>query len=157
MPQPVTMSCSRTYPLAVDDTFERLLQLPLDVLFDRRHLAIPAVRATDGPADWSTVGQSRVVKLADGGSMREELVRVDPPHAFGYVLSDLTGPMKPLAAKVDGVWSFEPAGTGTRVTWQWTVHPRSVAAAALLPVFARLWQGYARKAMARFEDLALPA
>ena len=127
------------------------------MLFDRRYAAIPPIRATDGPTDWNAVGQSRVIKLADGGTMREELVRVDPPHAFGYVLSGFTGPLKPLAATIEGVWSFEPAGTGTRVTWRWTLHPRSAVSAALLPVFTRMWRGYARQALARFEELALPS
>src|ERR1700709_797956 len=102
MPGPTAMQCSRTYPLTADEAFDALLSTPLEVLFNRRYGPIPAIRAVEQPdGAWGTLGQSRVVRLADGGSMREELTRVNRPHAFGYVLTDVTGPMKPLAARVD--------------------------------------------------------
>lgn len=34
--------------------------------------------------------------------MREELIAVERPTAFGYTLSDVSGPMKVLASRVDG-------------------------------------------------------
>jgi hypothetical protein len=33
------------------------------------------------------------------------------------------------------------------VTWQWTIHPRSGFSAPVLPVFGRLWLGYARQSL----------
>jgi hypothetical protein len=85
--------------------------------------------------------------LVGGGSMREELTRMDPPNAFGYTLSDITGPLAPLVRLVEGQWLFEPAGTGTKVTWRWTIHPRATLSAPLLPVFGRFWRGYARQSL----------
>jgi hypothetical protein len=38
-------------------------------------------------------------------------------------------------------------GTGTRVTWQWTIHPRTALSAPVLPLFGRLWLGYARQSL----------
>jgi hypothetical protein len=151
------MSCSRAYPLEVEAAFDAVLALPLEMLFDKRYLAIPSIRATEGPADWSTVGQSRVIRLTGGGSMRERLTLVDRPRAFGYRLDEVTGPMKPLAEHIDGVWAFVPAGTGTRITWQWTAHPRSTASGSALPLFAKMWTGYARQALERIEGLLVPA
>jgi Polyketide cyclase / dehydrase and lipid transport len=83
--------------------------------------------------------------------MREELTQVDAPHSFGYVLSEITGPMSPLVSRVDGEWLFAPAGTGTTVTWRWAIQPQSRLAAPALPVFGRIWRGYARQAL---EDLS---
>ena len=40
---------------------------------------------------------------------------------------------------------LHPAGTGTNVTWRWTIHPRLTA--PVLPVFGRMWKGYARQAL----------
>lgn len=36
------------------------------------------------------------------------------------------------------------------MTWQWTIHPRSALAAPVLPVFARMWRGYARRVLEAF-------
>jgi hypothetical protein len=63
--------------------------------------------------------------------------------------------MKTLVGSLDGTWSFDPVGTGTRVTWTWTVHPASAAAGLAMPVFARLWRGYARQALDDLEGLLL--
>jgi hypothetical protein len=38
------------------------------------------------------------------------------------------------------------------VTWRWTIHPRSALAAPLLPVFGRLWKGYAAQSLAELSD-----
>ena len=152
------MQCSRTYPIPVEDAFDAVLSTPLEALFNRRYGPIPRIRAVDGPQGaWGEAGQVRVPRLAGGGSIREELIRVDRPHGFEYVLTEVTGPMKLLAARVGGLWSFEPAGTGTRITWSWTVHPASGVGGAVMPVFARLWRGYARQALARIEDLLVPS
>ena len=68
-------------------------------------------------------------------------------NSFGYTLSDIKGPLSPLVGHVDGEWIFEPIGSGTNVTWRWTIHPRSGLTAPLLPVFGKLWKGYARQSL----------
>ena len=79
--------------------------------------------------------------------MRETLTSVDPPHSFGYTLNDVRSALAPLIDHVEGEWIFAPHGTGTKVTWRWTLHPKSALSAPLLPVFARIWRGYARQAL----------
>jgi hypothetical protein len=152
-----TFSASRTYPLAVDDAFARVLAWPLPEIFSRRFLAFPPIREVrEAPPTWDTVGQTRRIVLADGGTMLETLTRVDPPTGFGYAITDLTGPLAPLAESLDGTWSFEPAGTGCRITWTWDVRPRGRVGALAMPVFGKLWHGYARQALARLEELLIP-
>jgi len=85
--------------------------------------------------------------LVGGGSMLEQLTQFDAPQSFGYTLSDIKGPLAPLVGHVDGEWIFEPIGSGTNVTWRWTIHPRSGLTAPLLPVFGKLWKGYARQSL----------
>ena len=151
------MSASRAYPVGVEAAFDTLVPIPLDRLFTRRFGPIPAVRSTEGapPGTWGRVGQVRTVRFAGGGSLREELDRVDRPTVLGYTLSRISGPMKLLASRVDGLWRFEPAGTGTRITWQWSVYPASRLAAPLLPLFAMLWRQYARRSLDNLEQLLL--
>ncbi len=149
MPRPLAVEQSRVIPVPVDDAFGRTLPLALPTLFRRRYGPIPPIKEVRGQTgEWNAVGQTRVVLLAGGGSMREELTSVDPPHSFGYTLTEITGPMAPLVGRVEGEWVFATAESGTTVTWRWTIHPRSALTAPLLPVLGRLWKGYARQALA---------
>lgn len=148
MAQPLVVEQSRAIPVGQEDAFRDMVPMPLPALFRRWYGPIPPIKEVlDQTGEWDAVGQSRTVVLAGGGSMREELTRMDPPRSFAYLLSDITGPLAPLVGRVEGEWIFEPVGTGTKVTWRWTIHPRSSLAAAALPVFGRLWRGYARQSL----------
>jgi polyketide cyclase/dehydrase/lipid transport protein len=156
MVDPVLLSASRAYPVTVEQAFDGVLPAPLEQLFHRRYGPIPRIRSTEGQrGTWSEVGQTRTVRLADGGSMLEELTSVDRPNAFSYALTNLTGPLKPIASHIEGRWSFTPVGTGSRITWQWTLHPVSAMTARALPIFSRFWRGYAAQALQHIEDLLL--
>ena len=148
MAQPLVVEQSRAIPAAREQMFRDLVPMPLPTLFHRWYGPIPPIKAVrDQTGDWDAVGKSRTVVLSGGGSMREELTSYDEPSSFGYTLSEVKGPMAPLVDHVDGLWSFEPVGTGTKVTWRWTIHPRSAFTAPMLPVFGRLWLGYARQSL----------
>ena len=156
MTQPRRVQQSRTIPVEVERGFDRLLGAPLPDVFTRRFGPLPPVREVrdqDGP--WGTVGQTRTIVTSDGGTMRERLTVVDRPQRFGYEITDVTGPMKPLISSLDGEWAFEPAGTGVRVTWSWILHPASGAAGLAMPVFVRLWRPYAARALEQIENLLL--
>jgi hypothetical protein len=148
------LAASRTYPVPIERAFDELLATPLPELFARRYAALPPIREVrDQTGEWGTVGQTRTIVLADRGTLRETLVSVDRPRSFGYRISDVTGPMKPLASSIDGLWTLEEAGTGVRITWAWTLHPASAAAGLLMPAFARMWRGYARQALDELERI----
>lgn len=148
MAQPLVVEQSRAIPVGREEAFRDMVPMPLSTLFRRWYGPIPPIKEVRGQTgDWDAAGQSRTVVLVGGGSMREELTRMDPPRSFGYILSDIKGPLAPLVGRVEGEWIFEPVGTGTEVTWRWTIHPRSSLAAPALPVFGRLWRGYARQSL----------
>ena len=148
----VHLSESRTLPVALDDAFARTMPAPLEQVFTSRSGPLPPVKEVrDQPATWDTVGQARTIVLADGGTMRETLTTVDRPHSFGYDLTDVTGAFKAIVTTASGSWAFEPVGTGCRVTWSWTLHPRGLVGRLAMPVLGRFWHGYARKALAELE------
>jgi len=149
------MSLSRTFPVPVTEAFDRLLPMPLSDLFIAWYGPIPPVRATVQEGAWGSPGQQRLVVFTGPGSVQESLVQVDRPCGFSYELGQPTGPLAVLISRVNGSWTFAPAGTGVRITWSWDAEPRSRTARALMPVFARLWRGYARGALARLEGLLL--
>ncbi|KRF37020.1 SRPBCC family protein [Nocardioides sp. Soil805] len=149
------LSASRAVPVPVTEAFDRLLPHPLPELFGRRMLAIPPIREVrDQVGPWGEVGQTRTIVLADGGTMRETLTSLERPHHFGYAIGDVHGPMKPLVSAIDGRWSFEPVGTGTRITWAWDLTPTG-AGRLVMPVFARMWGSYARQALEEVESVLL--
>ena len=150
------LEASRAYPVEVGHAFDRTIVHPLPDLFRRRYGPLPPIKAVTGFTEpWSTVGQTRTIHLADGGTMLEELTMVDRPSCFAYRISDITGAMKPLIGGIEGSWSFEAVGTGTRVTWAWEVEPASTVSGHLMPVFGKLWAGYARQVLENLEDLLL--
>ena len=156
MTQPLVVKFSRAFPVPVDKAFRAVLETPLDRVFVGRFGPLPPIRGVeDQDGAWGTVGQTRTIRLADGGSMCEQLTKVDEPVEFGYTITDITGPMKPLAGSVEGRWSFEAVGTGVRITWAWKVQPASSIAELAMPLFGWLWKGYARQAMDRLETLLL--
>ncbi|MCD9154465.1 SRPBCC family protein [Aeromicrobium duanguangcaii] len=156
MTDDVVLRYSRTYPLAVDAAFDALLPLELPALFSRRYGAIPPIAAVrDQAGPWTTPGQTRTIQLADGGTMREELTAVESPSRFTYRIEGITGPMKPLVTSLDGAWTFEPVGTGVRIAWTWTVHPAGRLGSLAMPLFGRMWRGYARQAFENIERLVV--
>jgi hypothetical protein len=154
MAQPLTVEQSREIPVDVQQAYDGTLPIPLPALFRRWYGPIPPISKVENQTgDWDAIGQTRIVTLTGGGSMREELTHLDAPHAFGYILSQIKGPLAPLVSRVDGEWLFTPAGGGTTVTWRWTIHSRSGPAALALPVFGWLWRGYARQSLEELQRL----
>ncbi len=152
----IHLEASRVIPLSPQEAYDLVRIRPLQDIFADRYLAIPSIKETrDEPETWDTVGQSRTIVLADGGTLREELTSVVDGRSFGYVITQITGPMKALVAQANGLWSFTPGGPGTKVTWSWEVQPNGIVGKAAMPVFAKMWKGSAKKALARIEGLAV--
>ena len=148
MTKPLVVELSRTIQMGQQDVFRDMVPMPLPTLFRKWYGPIPPIKEVrNQTGDWDAVGQSRTVVLVGGGSMREELTQFDAPNSFGYTLSDIEGPLSPLVGRVDGEWIFDPIGSGTNVTWRWTIHPRTGLTAPVLPVFGKLWKGYARQSL----------
>ncbi len=148
MPHPRVLKSARTIPVDVETAYRRTLPIDLPLVFNRWYGPIgPVKQVRDQDGEWGTVGQTRTVVQVGGGQLREELTRVDAPRAFGYRLTEIKGPLAPLVDHVEGEWRFSPAGTGTEVVWQWTVYPKSKVGAVAMPVFARLWGGFARQGL----------
>jgi hypothetical protein len=143
----VTVEQSRAIPVDPQRAFEMTLPMPLTALFSRRYLLLPPIKEVRGQDGvWGQVGQSRTVVTTDGGTMRELLTEVDAPHSFNYHLSDITGPLGPLVDGIDGRWEFAIKGTGTLITWRWSLHPKGLGA-RFMPPITLMWRSYARQAL----------
>jgi hypothetical protein len=153
----LTVEQSRAIPIELERAFDLTLPMPLTAIFSRRYGLLPPVKEVRGQDGvWGQVGQSRTVVTTDGGAMRELLTEVDVPHSFSYRLSEISGPMRPLVDVIDGRWEFATQGTGTLITWRWTLHPKSLGTGVLRPV-TRMWRGYARQALELLSEQLLAA
>ena len=159
MSRVTTVRQSRVIPVPVETAFSAALSLPLPQLYRRRYGPMPPiVEVRDQQGAWETPGQTRVLVTADGGSMREEMLSIDPPHRFVNRLTVLTGPFKPLVATVEESWTFAALGGATQASWEWNLVPRTAVAGLLVPVVGRLWRGYARAVLEQLaEEVRTPA
>jgi hypothetical protein len=146
---------SRTFPVSVEHAYDTVLPAPLTDIFSRRYGVIAPIREVQGQqGKWGdAVGQTRTIRLADGGTVLETLTVLDRPHRFGYTIGNITGMLKPLVTAASGTWAFESSGTGVQITWTWDVTPTANVGRLAMPMFARLWSGYARQAMEQIEQL----
>jgi hypothetical protein len=147
MASPYLLSSSTLVPVGTDAAWAGVLDAPLEELFPHRAGLIPPIKECTGQeGGWDTVGKTRTVVLADGTSNVETLVEYDRAGgSYRYRLSDFVGPMKALVAGVDGRFTFVPEGSGTRVTWSWSIRPTNAVARLLLPVVGMSWKQYAAK------------
>ena len=77
------LEASRAIPIEVEAAFDRVMLHPLTELMSRRYGLLPPIREVrDQVGPWAEVGQTRTIGLADGGTMREELVEVVRPDHF---------------------------------------------------------------------------
>ena len=148
------VEASRTVPGTPEEVYDAVIPAPLPSIFKHRHVVMPPIARVSGQeGTWGeTVGQTRRIHLADGGSMVETLTVVSPPSQYGYRIDRVRGPLKPLAKEIRGLWSFAPVGSGTKVAWRWEIEPTLVAR-PLMPVFAAMWRGYAARSLERLSDL----
>src|SRR4051794_17100013 len=106
---------SRTVGVPLEEAYDRTIDVPLPDIFGHRRLAIPpVVRVEEQDGAWGRhVGQTRTIRTSDGGALHETLRTLDRPHAFGYRIDRVRGPMRPLVRHLDGAWTFAPSGAGT--------------------------------------------
>lgn len=89
---------------------------------------LPSVSAIeDQSGRWSEIGESRIIRLADGGGMLETLTAVQRPRHFAYTICEITNVLRWLVSDFHGAWFFEEAGEGrTRARWRYEFVARSV-------------------------------
>jgi Polyketide cyclase / dehydrase and lipid transport len=106
---------------------------------------LPAVvKTSENTGPWTLAGSTRLIHLADGSTVREQVTYFEPSERFSYRVWEFGNPLiRTLATGARGEWIFSSAPGGTLVTWTYTSTAKN--AVSLLPLSAItkiLWRGY---------------
>lgn len=106
---------------------------------------LPAVVGTSGnTGPWDTPGSTRLIHLADGSTVREQVTHFDSPGYFAYKVWEFGNPIiRSLANEARGEWTFKAAPGGTQVNWTYTFTAKNALTAVPLSAITQvLWRGY---------------
>jgi len=106
---------------------------------------LPAVvKTSENTGPWTVAGSARLIHLADGSTVREQVTDFEPSKRFAYRVWEFGNPIiSSLATGARGEWTFAPAAGGTLVTWSYTFNAKNgLAALPLSGITQILWRGY---------------
>lgn len=83
---------------------------------------VPALRRITLHAPLA-VGSTRELESSDGSRLVERITVLDPPHRHAYSLSGIRAPLGWLVRAGHADWTFEAAGSATRVRWTYDWEP----------------------------------
>ena len=121
---------------------------------------LPAVvRTSEVTGAWEIPGSARLIHLADGSTVREQLTHHQPSQHFAYRVWEFGNPiLGVLATQARGEWLFSPTANGTQVTWTYTFTAKNAAAALPLSGIAQLlWRGYMDVCLKNTQRLMSPS
>ena len=98
--------------------------------------ATVAVRNQSGP--WNVVGQTRTLRLSDGGHVIETITDVVENSFFAYELTDFQKVFKRLVDHARAEWTFTAVEGGTLVHWTYEFVPNK-RWGWLVGLIVRLW------------------
>ncbi|MCU1601820.1 MAG: hypothetical protein JWO22_2529 [Frankiales bacterium] len=144
--------------LPLEEAIGTVAPMPLPLVFKKKGILPAVVAVEDQTGAWDAVGQTRTIRLSDGGQFHEELTRYDVPAGFSYRLTGLTGPLKALVSGAEGDWSFAAVDARrTEVTWTYTFLPKSGRTLLIRAVLVPLWRGYAAQNLRNVADYTGPS
>jgi hypothetical protein len=143
-----TRSASATAYVAAppDRVFPRLTRHDPTRFYPRSGLLPAVVAVRDQTGDWAAAGQTRVLVLSDGGTVRETLTVVEEP-LFAYDLSAFTGLFGRLVARGRSEWRVTAAGAGSTIAWTYSFTSKPAAGALVAAIVRLAWGPYMRKVL----------
>jgi hypothetical protein len=150
----VAVTCEDIVPHGIGDVFDLVAAEDVLPKILTGYGFVPAVVTTSnltGP--WGHPGTSRIVHLADGSTLSEQLTVHERPGTFAYRVSNPSFALKHLMTGATGQFWFEPARGGTRIRWTYTFHAKNRFAKLPLLLFVRTqWKGYMEVCMKHIRE-----
>jgi hypothetical protein len=109
---------------------------------------VPAtVGVEDQTGGWDAVGQTRVLRLSDGSSVRETTKDVERPGFFAYELTEFTKAFGPIIDHARAEWRFDAVDGGTLITWTYTFFGKPGRGWIVTLIVRLIWAAYMRTVM----------
>ena len=154
--RPIRFSCTDTLALAPADIAGRILDLAHWTDFTG-YAVLPGIRAAEFEVRTPGVVGSRIrVTNTDGSSHVEEIVEWQPDHTLRLRMTGFSAPLSRLATEFVESWAFERAGTATRVTRSFEMHPKSAVARPALWLISLLLRRAIARHLRQMRDLDQP-
>ncbi len=129
---PVNRTISRTFQAPIGQAFDYIVPVELAHIFKRQG-RFPAILRTDETEKWIRPGLTRTIYFEDGTTARETLTTVSGQESFSYIIENFTSPMRFLAKRMEGNWTFSDLGHDrTGIRWTYRVIPTNFLAKAVL-------------------------
>jgi len=161
--KPIVIEIEGQVPAPIETVFDVFMPIDLTTIM-RGYGPLPAVSAVEDQSGvWASIGESRIIRFADGHGMLETLTRVDRPRGFAYTLSNLTNALRLLVHRFHGSWAFEDCSASTgpsvvRATWRYAFDVRSWLTRPLAWLILTLfWRPYMAAAFERASAQAVAA
>jgi hypothetical protein len=134
-------------PAAPARTFDILTPSDPSRFYPRFRVIPATVRVEGQTGAWDAVGQTRVLHLSDGSSVRETTTDVDRPGFFAYELTEFTKVFGPIVDHARAEWQFDAVEAGTRITWTYTFFARPGRGWIITLIVRLAWAAYMRRVM----------
>jgi hypothetical protein len=154
--RPIRFSCTETLALAPADIAGRVLD-PANWTAFTGYAVLPGIKAAEYEVRPPGVVGSRIrVTNTDGSSHVEEVVEWQPDHSLRLRMNEFSAPLSGLATAFVESWAFERAGTATRVTRSFELHPKSAVVRPALWLISLLLRRAVARHLRQMRDLGPP-
>jgi hypothetical protein len=154
--RPIRFSCSDTLAMPPADIAGRILDLANWTDF-KGHAVLPGIKAAGYEVRTPGVVGSRIrVTNTDGSSHVEEIIEWQPCHSLRLQMKEFSPPLSRLATEFEESWAFERAGSATRVTRSFELHPKSAIARPALWLISLLLRRAIARHLRQMRDLGQP-
>ena len=132
-------------PLPPAVALSRMAAYPLPAMFTGWTI-FPAVTRVEGQdGSWDRIGGTRLLYLADGGTVTETLIEWAPGSSFAYELTSFTDLFGRIVKGVRGEWSVAPDGDGSLLRWTWEFAPLPFRRGLMAHVIGPMWRVYSQR------------
>lgn len=145
-----------TVPMTVDAIYDAVVNNPLEETLHGSDGIPDVIGTTVLTPGWAKVGSRRIVHLADSSRVTEQLLKLDRPNYFSYVVWDIRNSLGTVAAHVHGEWWFTPSANGTtEIIWRYSIKPKSGIVRPLVALFVKpRIRKFLQQTLANFHTLA---
>lgn len=151
MTREITVEVHGSVAAPAEHSFERILGLDPRRLLSGYGPVAGVAGHRNLVGQWSQPGDTREVSMTDGTRITQELLYLDRPSGFGYLLPELRGPIGLIVRRARAHWRFATRSDGrTTVTWRYVFEgPKAMPYAVGWFLLRVLWAGYMRAALRR--------